>query len=136
MAQIRIHRDHPFGLTKARKIAWEWAEHVEGEFDMECTVVEGDDEDVVEFTRSGVNGTLKVTGSTFELDAKLGLLLGAFASTIEKRIEQNLDELLAGAGKSGGAKGPATATATAKGPATAKAAAKGAAKPAKKAGRS
>jgi putative polyhydroxyalkanoate system protein len=112
MAHIRIHRDHPFGLAKARKIAWKWAEDVERDFDMACTVVEGDDEDVVEFTRAGVAGTLKVTGSTFELDAKLGLLLGAFASTIESKIEQNLDELLAGAGK-GAAKG-ATAKPAAK----------------------
>jgi putative polyhydroxyalkanoate system protein len=104
MAQIRIRRDHPFGLAKARKIAWQWAEDVERDFDMACTVVEGEVEDVVEFTRTGVSGTLKVTGSVFELDAKLGLLLGAFASTIESKIEQNLDELMAGADKGKGAK--------------------------------
>jgi putative polyhydroxyalkanoate system protein len=95
MAQIRIRRDHSFGLTKARKIAWQWAEDVERDFDMECTVVEGDGEDVVEFARTGVSGTLRVTGAVFELDAKLGLLLGAFAATIESKIERNLDDLLA-----------------------------------------
>jgi putative polyhydroxyalkanoate system protein len=100
MAQIRIRRDHPLGLTKARKVAWQWAEDVERDFDMECTVVEGDGEDVVEFTRTGVSGTLRVTGDVFELEAKLGLLLGAFASTIEERIERNLDDLLAGQGGS------------------------------------
>lgn len=102
MAQIRIRRDHPFGLAKARKIAWQWAEDVERDFDMECTVIEGQQEDIVEFTRTGVSGTLKVTGHRFELEAKLGLLLGAFAGTIEQRIEQNLDDLLAGQGGASG----------------------------------
>ena len=119
MAQIRIRRDHPFGLAKARKIAWQWAEDVERDFDMECTVVEGEIEDVVEFTRTGVSGTLRVSGHRFELEAKLGLLLGAFAGTIEERIEQNLDNLLAG---QGGAAKPAKGSAAK--PAPAKSAAK------------
>ena len=124
MAQIRIRRDHPLGLTQARKVAWRWAEDVERDFDMECTVVEGDGEDVVEFTRIGVSGTLRVTGDVFELEARLGLLLGAFASTIEERIERNLDELLAGqasasgkVAKPGVAKAGATKTAAKRKPA-------------------
>ncbi len=127
MANIRIRRDHPFGLTKARKIAWQWAEDVERDFDMECTVVEGDDEDVVQFIRTGVSGTLRVTGSVFELDAKLGLLLGAFSSTIETKIERNLDDLLAdqGALTARAAKGGAGKAATATKPAAKKRPAKG-----------
>lgn len=124
MAHINIHRDHPFGLAKARKIAWQWAEDVERDFDMSCTVVEGDDEDVVEFTRSGVNGTLKVTSDTFELSAKLGLLLGAFAATIESKIEQNLDALLAKGGKAAAPKVVAKADAKAAAAGSAKLAAK------------
>ena len=49
MADIHIHRSHGLGLAKARKMAWKWAEAVEEKFDMECTVIEGDDNDVVEF---------------------------------------------------------------------------------------
>ena len=79
MPDIKIHRKHSLGLAKARKVAWQWAEQVEEKFDMECTVVEGDDEDTVEFTRAGVNGTLTVTADHFDLHAKLGLLLGAFS---------------------------------------------------------
>ena len=41
---INIHREHALGLAKARKVAWKWAEQVEQKFDMECTVIEGDDE--------------------------------------------------------------------------------------------
>ena len=99
MAEIRIHREHSLGLTKARKIAWSWAEQVEKEFDMECTVVEGVASDTVEFTRSGVKGQLVVAADHFDLHAKLGFLLGAFSKTIETEITKNLDTLLAKDGK-------------------------------------
>lgn len=97
MADLHIRRDHQLGLPQARKIAWQWAEEVERKFDMACTVVEGDYSDSVEFTRSGVNGTLTVAADHFELRAKLGFLLGAFARTIEGEIEKELDALLGGA---------------------------------------
>jgi hypothetical protein len=67
MPDIRIHRDHQLGLAKARKVAWQWAEQVESKFDMECTVIEGETSDTVEFTRSGVNGTLIVAADHFDL---------------------------------------------------------------------
>ena len=80
MAEIRMTREHQLGLEKARKIAWQWAEQCEQEFGMACT---------------GVNGTLRVAADRFDLEAKLGFLLGAFAKTIEAEIEKNLDALLA-----------------------------------------
>ncbi|RZJ12409.1 MAG: polyhydroxyalkanoic acid synthase [Rubrivivax sp.] len=107
MAEIRIHRDHELGLKKAREIAWQWAEQVEAKFDMECTVHEGDDEDTVEFTRSGVKGELTVAADRFELVAQLGFLLGAFKSTIENEVQKELDVLLAAKKKASGKKKPA-----------------------------
>jgi putative polyhydroxyalkanoate system protein len=95
MPDIRIHRKHKLGLPKAREVAWQWAEDVENRFDMECTVIEGETSDTVEFTRSGVNGRLIVAADHFDLDAKLGFLLGAFSRTIENEIEKNLDALMA-----------------------------------------
>ena len=95
MADIRIHREHKLGLTKAREVALHWAEEVEKKFSMECTIVEGETCDTVEFTRAGVKGELRVEATQFTLDAKLGFLLGAFAKTIEGEIEKNLDALLA-----------------------------------------
>ena len=83
------------GLAKARKVAWKWAETVEQKFGMECTVIEGETSDVVEFTRTGVDGRLIVAADHFDLTRKLGFLLGAFAGTIETEIEKNLDTLLA-----------------------------------------
>lgn len=111
MPDIRIHRDHSLGLPQARKLAFKWAEMVEEKFDMECTYEEGKTEDLVTFTRSGVNGELKVTPSAFALDARLGFLLGAFKDKIEAEIVKNLDTLLA---KSGGATKQAAAKAAGK----------------------
>ena len=103
MPDIHIHRDHSLGLAKARKVAWDWAEQAESKFDMECTVLEGETSDTVEFTRSGVSGTLIVAADHFDLNAKLGFLLGAFSKTIETEIQKNLDDLL-GAAQAGKAK--------------------------------
>jgi putative polyhydroxyalkanoate system protein len=99
MPDIKIHRDHALGLAKARKIAQKWAEDVEKDFGMACTLVEGEFSDTVEFTRSGVNGTLIVAADHFDLNAKLGFLLGAFSKTIETEIKKNLDALLAKSSK-------------------------------------
>ncbi len=105
MADLHIHREHSLGLAGARKVAKEWAVQVKDEFDMHCTFEESGQGDTVHFKRSGVNGTLEVTASTFELDAKLGFLLGAFKGRIEAEIVKNLDELLAS--KPARKKGPA-----------------------------
>ena len=95
MPDINIRREHQMGLAKARKVAWQWAEDAEKKFDMDCTILEGDTSDTLEFKRIGVTGTLIVAPDHFELNAKLGFLLGAFSKTIESEIEKNLDDLLA-----------------------------------------
>jgi putative polyhydroxyalkanoate system protein len=95
MPDIHMHRAHRLGLARAREVAWQWAEEVEKKFDMECTVIEGEATDTVEFTRPGVKGQLVVAANHFDLQATLGFLLGAFSKTIEAEIERNLDELLA-----------------------------------------
>jgi putative polyhydroxyalkanoate system protein len=103
MADIHLHREHHFSHLQAREVAFAWAEQAENEFGMACTYEEGDDEDLVTFNRSGVNGTLRVCGKRFELDAKLGFLLGAFKERIEGEIVKNLDDLMA-AGEAGAKK--------------------------------
>lgn len=106
MADIHIRRDHHLGFAAARKVAWQWAEQAEEKFDMSCTYEESDACDEVQFTRSGVSGTLKVSKDHFELDAQLGFLLGAFKDRIEDEIVKNLDALLAA--KKPAAKKPVT----------------------------
>jgi putative polyhydroxyalkanoate system protein len=92
--EIRISRDHSLGLAQARKLAFRWAEAAEKKLGMECTYEEGTAQDVVSFTRAGANGDLKVTQDRFELEARLGFLLGAFRERIEREIVKNLDLLL------------------------------------------
>ncbi|UXH77497.1 polyhydroxyalkanoic acid system family protein [Roseateles amylovorans] len=95
MADIHVFRAHGLGLARAREIAFSWAEEVEQRYGMACTIHEGEDSDTVEFVRSGVKGSLEVTGESFEMEATLGMLLGAFKANIESEIERGLDALLA-----------------------------------------
>jgi len=94
MADIHIEREHTLGLLEARKVAFKWASQAEEKLDMDCTYEEGPTSDEVSFKRSGVNGTLKVTHDRFELDARLGFLLGVFKDKIEDEIAKALDTLL------------------------------------------
>ena len=101
MADIHIEREHGMTMAQARKAAFKWAEQAEEKFDMVCTYDEGTAVDEVSFKRAGVTGTLTVTKDTFELQAKLGFLFGAFKDKIEGEIVKNLDALIAKSPKSG-----------------------------------
>ncbi len=103
MADLHILREHTLGLPAARKIATAWADQVQSDFSMDCSYAEGKAGDTVHFTRSGVNGSLQVTATCFELNAKLGFLLGAFKGRIEAEIVKNLDDLLAPKASAGAA---------------------------------
>jgi putative polyhydroxyalkanoate system protein len=94
VADIHIVREHALGFAEARKLAFRWAEVAEQKLDMECTYEEGKTSDLVTFKRPGAHGELKVTAHRFELDARLGLLLGVFKERIRSEIVKNLDELL------------------------------------------
>jgi putative polyhydroxyalkanoate system protein len=95
LADIHIVREHALGFEAARKLAFRWAEVAEKKLDMDCTYEEGGSSDVVSFRRPGAHGKLKVSAERFELNARLGLLLGVFKHKIETEIVKNLDQLLA-----------------------------------------
>jgi putative polyhydroxyalkanoate system protein len=95
VADIHIVREHGLGLEQARKLAFRWAEVAEKKLEMECTYEEGKAHDVVSFKRPGASGELRVGKDRFELNARLGMLLGVFKGKIESEIVRNLDELLA-----------------------------------------
>ena len=95
MADIHIVREHGLGLEQARKLAFRWAEVAEKKLEMDCTYEEGKTHDVVSFKRPGASGELKVSKDRFQLDARLGMLLGVFKGKIESAIVENLDQLLA-----------------------------------------
>ena len=95
MADLHITRPHSLGLAEARKLALRWAQIAEEQLAMEYVYEPGKTVDHVSFKRPGAHGQLKVTKDQFVLDAKLGLLLGAFKHRIETEIVRNLDLLLA-----------------------------------------
>lgn len=95
MANLHMVREHGLSLTAARKAAHGWAQLVQDKLGMTCTFDTGHDGERVHFERAGVTGTLLVTKERFELDAKLGLLVGPFKGRIEAEITKYLDEMLA-----------------------------------------
>jgi len=95
MSKIHITREHSLGLAEARKLASRWAEVARQHLDMKCVYEEGEAADLLHFDRAGAHGQLQVTATGFVLDAKLGLLLGAFRHRIQTEIVDNLDLLLA-----------------------------------------
>ena len=95
MADLNLRREHTLGLARARKVALKWAEDMEAKLEMECTLIEGDDTDVLEFTRSGVDGRMVVAADYFDLEAKLGFLLRPFLGQIQAEATKQLDEALA-----------------------------------------
>ncbi len=101
MPDLKIRREHTLGLAPARRIARDWVAAATEQFGMDCTYREDEAGDQATFARSGVSGALRVTATAFELDAKLGFLLGAYQARIEQEINRNLDELMARHGQGG-----------------------------------
>ena len=95
MADLHIVREHSLGLAQARKVAFAWAEQMESDYRMQCTYQEGQTQDLLSFAGTGASGTLQVSKALFELEVRLGFLLGAFKDKIEGETVKNLDALLA-----------------------------------------
>jgi putative polyhydroxyalkanoate system protein len=94
MPELNIERTHTLGLAGARAVAERWREQAEQEWGMSCESDPGESEDRMRFARSGVSGELTVSEHRFDLQIKLGFLLGAYSSKIEEKIQANLDALL------------------------------------------
>lgn len=95
MAHLHLRREHPLGLAGAREVAQRWIDEGTTQFGLSCTLTPGEDRDVIHFSRTGVKGEVRVTADAFELNAKLGILLGAFKADIEREVGRVLDRMLA-----------------------------------------
>jgi putative polyhydroxyalkanoate system protein len=104
MSEIKVIRRHHLSVAQAKKIAQKTADDLASEYDL-VSEWQGD---TLHFRRSGVNGSMAVSGREIRLDVKLGMLLSAFRSKIEQHVEHRLDELLLAAST------PATRTAATK----------------------
>lgn len=95
MPEVKIERQHTLGLKAARAAAARWVKEAESEWGMQCRTEKGAKQDAIYFERSGANGCLTVSGERFDLQLKLGFMLGPLAGHIEQQIRKSLDELLA-----------------------------------------
>jgi putative polyhydroxyalkanoate system protein len=94
MPELNIAREHNLGLAGARAVAQRWREQAEQDWGMVCESEPGQALDRMRFARSGVSAELTVTETRFDLQLKLGFLLGAYSAKIAQKINANLDELL------------------------------------------
>ena len=94
MPELHIEREHALGLKAARAAAARWAQEAEREWGMQCRTERGKAQDQIHFERSGVSGCLTVSGERFDLQLKLGFMLGPLAGRIEAQVRQSLDDLL------------------------------------------
>lgn len=117
MAKIEIRRPHALSLAAAKKQANVMAEHLKQEFDLVSTW----DKDKLRFQRSGVDGTMTVSGEDVHVLAELGFLVSFLKPKIESRLHAHFDDVFGSPDKA------------AKTPAAKKSAAKTGAAPAKKA---
>jgi putative polyhydroxyalkanoate system protein len=93
VSEISIKRAHNTTVVEARKVADKVAAKLEKDYQLKSTWAG----DVLNFARSGVNGTLAVGAKEFKIDVKLGFLMAAFKGPIQNAIEDNLEKLLKGA---------------------------------------
>ena len=88
MSNITLKRKHTIGLANAKVAAQQVADDLAQEYGMTSRWAGN----TLSFTRSGVDGQLKVTKDEVVLDAKLGFLLSAFRHKIEAHINDNFDK--------------------------------------------
>lgn len=87
MSELVVRRKHALGLTRAREAAQKLADELAKNYDMRSTW-QGD---TLRFSRSGVDGALRVTGDQVEVVAKLGFLAAAFRARIEEQINRDFE---------------------------------------------
>ena len=90
MSEISIKRAHHSTLSDAKKMAEKIAAKLEKDYQLKSRWAG----DILNFTRSGVNGTLAVSSKELKIDVKLGFLMAAFKGPIQDAMEKNLDSLI------------------------------------------
>ncbi|BET26438.1 putative polyhydroxyalkanoate system protein [Limnobacter thiooxidans] len=91
MSDIRARKSHNLSLEDAKKTAQKLADQLQKEFQVDSQW-QGN---TLNFTRSGVKGTLDVTEQEVILDISLGFMLKAFKGKIQAEIDNNLGKMFA-----------------------------------------
>ena len=88
MSSISITRKHTRTLKDARTAVDKVAAAITRKFSVEHAW----DDNVLNFSRSGVEGHIALTKGQVQVNVKLGFLLMALRAPIEREIERVLDE--------------------------------------------
>ncbi len=88
MSRIDIRHAHSLPKAKARKVVDEVAKKLAERFQMESVW----DGDVLNFSRSGVDGHIELGAKEVNVHAKLGFLAAMFKDSIQQEIRRVLDE--------------------------------------------
>lgn len=92
MPKIDIHRPHQLSIAEARTVVDQVAAKLRAKMSMD-TRWEGD---VLQFSRSGVDGTIAVAQDAIRVKAQLGLMLAPLKGMVEQEIRRKLDEHFGG----------------------------------------
>ena len=88
MSKIDIRHAHSLPKAKARKAIEEVAKKLAERFQMEWSW----NGDVLNFSRSGVDGHIELAPNDLHVQAKLGFLTAMFKDPIENEIKRVLEE--------------------------------------------
>ena len=88
MSRIDIRHPHSLPKGKARKAIEDVAKKLAEKFDMDY----GWDGDILNFSRSGVDGAIELAAQELHVHAKLGFLTAMFKDPIESEIRRVLKE--------------------------------------------
>lgn len=91
MAEISITQPHSLSPDAARAAAQKVADKLSGDYGLTCKWAG----DVLRFERSGVDGTLTLGAREAALRIKLGMLMSAFAPTIEQKVADSMRKVFA-----------------------------------------
>jgi len=93
MAKIHITREHQLDRESARAEIERVAQRMQEEYGADYC---WQDDDTLEFSRSGVSGQITVSDDVIDLTIKLGLLLAPMKHQIEQRIVAKIDRAIEG----------------------------------------
>ena len=93
MADINIVQAHSLSPEKAREAAQQVADKMARDYQLDCRW----DDNVLTFSRSGVQGALTLGAQRADMAIRLGTLMSAFSTTIEAKVAANMRQVFAGA---------------------------------------
>jgi putative polyhydroxyalkanoate system protein len=92
VSTISLRQSHNKSLGDMRDLIGQMAVKLEERYQLKSRWLNDDE---MEVQRSGIKGRIVLGTTEVKVDIKLGLMMGAFKSTIEKEIARSMAEKLA-----------------------------------------